>query len=344
MKRILIIIAALALTLCLASCKRPDSGKDAIGTFVPVITESPDGAVTAGPTATPEPDYTDVPVITRSPDGGVTEGPTATPTALPAETAAHTDVPVITQSPDGGVTDGPTATPTARPTDTAAPAATATPAAGTVSPTATPAPGGNSTPYPTAPVPTPDEPNSYIAQYAGETVDCASLGAGDSFFFSLYLVNEHSSLFAGQWLIDYPEQYVSPLTYSATWNGSLVSLINATYDDEEPWSDIPGVVCNPEYEGMSGQNPMGEAGNMYSVAVLYLTSFDYYGVQMAGPIVRIKYQIRAVPPESAMMRDSDGLYLPVPITVLTSTAFKPPMDSVTHGSIAVTDGKLYFKH
>ncbi|MBO4849248.1 MAG: hypothetical protein J5586_08875 [Clostridia bacterium] len=323
---------ALALVLTAAGCKKPD-GKDAsASTPVPIVTASPDGEVTQGPTATPEPVFSDVPVVTRSPDGDVTEGPTATPTAAP------TEIPAETGSQGGEATHAPTNTPTAAPTSAAETPKPATPTPGSADPTGTPAATHQ------APVPTPETPNDHAAVYAGAVVDCSSMHVGDSFYWTLDLVNEGSCLFAGTWLIEHPVAFLTPAAISSTWSGGLLSAINATYEDEAPYSDTAQIAVNLLYEGGTGSDPMGEAGHSYAVAALYITSFDYCGVQMAGSLVRIRYEIAAIPGEADMLHDGNGWYLPVPITVVTSAAMEPPLNAVTHGSITVTDGKLYFKH
>ncbi|MBO6061386.1 MAG: hypothetical protein J6P98_04635, partial [Clostridia bacterium] len=315
MKKILPIIIAIALAaalgLCLSACKKDDPQQQADATDVPVITESPEGDVTAGPTATPEtpentegaePDETDVPVITQSPEGDVTAGPTATPeapaytdvpivTAFPGFTAGptatpeppeYTNVPIVTSAPS--VTAGPTATPSAPeytnvPIVTAAPVITAGPTATpkptpTPKPTATPKPTDAPSPAPgaTPDVPHPAVPNDYSVHYAGQILDCTDLKADDTFYWTFDLASENSCLYAGHWLVDFDERYLEPISCSETWSGGLLSLINATWDDEEAYSDKPLIFYNANYEGMTGQNPYGEAGNHYTVVGLSLTT------------------------------------------------------------------------
>ena len=361
MKRIFAISAALILAaslILLAGCRRNDNGQDAAApTNVPVITQSPDGMVTAGPTATPEatPVPTDVPVITQSPGGEVTAGPTATPAATPAPT----DVPVITQSPGGEVTAGPTATPVATPAPTAVPTnvpvitqspggevtagptatpiATPTPAAPTSAPTSAP------TPTPEPPVPTPDAPNGFSAAYAGAIVDCSSLKVGDRFYWTIDLKNESSSLAAGLWLIDHDERFVKPVGFSYTWEGSLYTQIMDSWDNEEAASDVPDFFINILYAGATGANPYGEAGNYYSIVGMYLTTGSFGGVQASGPMVRFNYEVIAAPSVSDMQHDADGYYIPVGIVVIESTALDGN-EPVTHGSISVEAGRMYFRH
>ncbi|MBO4563478.1 MAG: dockerin type I repeat-containing protein [Clostridia bacterium] len=183
--------------------------------------------------------------------------------------------------------------------------------------------------------------------YTGATVDATGVAVGGTFYWTLS-VSEHSQLFSGHWLIDYPEEYFTPTAQSTTWSGGLTSMINATWDDENAWSDKASFVCNMEYEGGTGTNPVGEAGNMYSTVGMYLTTFDFWGVQMGGPFVRIKYRIDAQPPANLAQHDSAGYYLEIPVTVLESKYFvegsviAPGQDySHDHESIDVINGKVY---
>ena len=360
LKRLIAFSAAIVLAASLiltAGCRKNDSGQDAaVPTNVPVITQSPDGMVTAGPTATPEatavptPVPTDVPIITQSPGGEVTAGPTATPVATPAPTdvptAVPTNVPVITQSPGGEVTAGPTATPVATPAPTAtAGTPTPTPAA-TAQPTANPSAGPTSSPTaaPTAPaVPTPSTPNGYSVTYTGEIVDCSSLKVGDRFTWTLDLASEGSCLAAGLWLTDYDERFVKPVSFSYTWEGSLYSQIDETWNDENPSSDKPEFFINLVYEGATGPNPYGETGNHYSIVGMYLVTGSFGGVQASGPMVRFTFEVILLPTTGNMLHDSDGYYVPVGIVVIESSVLSGN-DAVTHGSITVEPGRMYFKH
>lgn len=191
-------------------------------------------------------------------------------------------------------------------------------------------------------MPTPDTPNSFKVSYAGEESDCTGLNEGDAFFWTLDLTSEHSCLFSGLWLVDFPDGFVTPESANSTWSGGLVAAINATWDDEEPWSDKAQVFWNTDYEGMTGQVPYGIAGNRYTIVGLFLNSFEYGGVQMSGSIIRIKFRVNRLPGVADMQHDSSGYYLPVPVSVVESYAMTED-DAVIHGSITVKPGKLYFR-
>ena len=357
MKRILSLMLCSAVLLSAVSCVKPEGNNEETvnWTDVPVVTQSADESVTAGPTATPEnsskaneeaglteDSATDVPVITQSPDGQVTEGPTATPytaaldSAKPTNTAAGTEsaspaptAAAVTPKP-GEPTNKPTNKPTEKP--------------GTPKPTA--APGNTTSPTQGSQpsVPKPDVPNDFEAVYTGGEVDCSNLKVGDTFLWSFDLSNEKSCLYAGHWLVMYPDEYIEPVACYDARDGSLVAKINETWDDDEPWSDVPRVVYNINYEGMTGNVPYGMAGKHYTVVALFLTSFEYGGVQMSGSIITIKYKVKALPKEKDLNKDSKGSYLPLEITVMESVAMVSATGGVTHGSITVTPGKLYFKH
>lgn len=341
LKRIIAFFAAVLIAasmIGLAACRHGGGDDTPNTTDVPVITQSPDGQVTAGPTATPiaTPVPTNVPVITMSPGGEVTAGPTATPEATPVPT----DVPVITMSPGGEVTAGPTATPVAAPTSSPAVTNTPAPTPAPTAPTPT-APGGTSTPTPA--VPTPSAPNSLAVTYAGENVDCSSLKVGDTFRWCLLLDSENSALAAGLWLVDYDERYVKPIGYSVTWEGGLVYMIEDAWENGDTSSDKPDLFVNMEYEGATGPNPYGESGNMYSIVGLFLTTGGHGGVNMRGPMVRLTFEVIAIPKTVEMQHDAGGYYLPVGIVVIESTALDGS-SPVTHGSITAESGRMYFKH
>lgn len=331
-------ILLIAMAICAAGCKKQSAATDAEAglTDVPVITRSPDGTVTAGPTATPEAtpaEGTDDPGATGGPDETAAPGET-TPPDETAGPGAATPAPGTTTPAPGTATPTPgTATPTP---------GTATPTPGTATPTpgtATPVP-GTATPD----VPHPSEPNSYVASYAGAEVDCTSLKVNDTFYWTLDLVNEHSCLYAALFLVEYNERLLQPIDYSFTWSGGLSAAITAAWDDDEAWSDKPFVYANLVYDGNTGANPYGETGKKYSIVGLSLLSFDYGGIQASGSIVRITYKLLAKPAASDLVHDGKGDYLPLNITVIQSSAMVDKLHSVTHGTITVTGGKLYFKH
>ncbi len=324
-------------------------------------------------------DGTEAPVITASPDGEVTASPTREP-----EDPAATDEAGSTVEPGGtdqagnteqtGTETEPASTGGAQPTDGSHPGDTIAPSVNTPSPSSpvgtalplptggglvTPTPRPGTTPRPTAaPTATPDPYNSptcppindYEAHYAGATVDCTGLKVGDSFYWTFDLVNEHSRLWSGHWLIDYDERYLRVDAYSTSWSGGITYQITQTWDDENPSSDKPAVVCNPEYMGQTGGKPLGVEDNMYANTGMYLTSFQFYGVQAAGSLIRFKFVVKEIPKNSVMKHDSDGYYLEIPILIYESTAtIDNPLasgayTSVDHGIVTCEPGRLYFAH
>ena len=189
----------------------------------------------------------------------------------------------------------------------------------------------------------------YEVTYTGATVDATAKAVGDTFFWT-FAVSEHSYMWSGHWLVDYPEQYVTPAGYSVTWSGGIQYQIGATWDDEEAWSDKPAFVCNMAYEGQTSQNPVGEAGNWYSNCGMYLTSSSFYGVQMGGDCVRISYRIDTLPPVNLIPSDENGSYIEIPIVVLESQYFydmtygedgRASYEYHEHEVINVVPGKVY---
>ncbi len=312
----------------LAGCGNVDKPAEVQPTVSALITASPDGTVTAGPT---------LPAATDSADNTPEGSAPADNTPAGGEHAFNTpnaSEPVTTPSSTGAAgTSAPSAAPTSIPT--------ATPAG--MTPTPVPA----VTPIPTAaPSPTAPHTNSFAAHYEGASVDCSSLSVGDVFFWTFDITNTGSGMYSGHWLLDYPEAFVTPLAYSVGWSGGLIYAIQQTIDDECATSDLPAFVCNMVYEGATGQFPQGEAGNYYHNVGMYLTSFSHMGVQAAGSIIRIKYQIDVIPSRALMQHDSDGYYIELPIVVVESTYMyinsAGQMAGATHGIITATSGKIYF--
>ena len=136
--------------------------------------------------------------------------------------------------------------------------------------------------------------------------------------------------------------------YSTSWSGGLTYLINQTWDNETATSDKPAVVCNPEYMGQTGGKPLGVEGNMYANTGMYLTSFQFYGVQSAGSLIRFKFVVKELPANSVMKHDNGGYYLEIPILIYESTAtidspiYPGAFTSEDHGIVTSTPGKLYF--
>ncbi len=313
------------------------------------------GCSSSNETVDPTDDPTEVSAVTASPDGEVTASPTK-------EASAGTDDPSDPSDPSATQQTG---AETGDPEDTDTPEGSAKPLEtfdGTV-PTSTPSPMGTLNPNlpvfthaptaaPTSAAATPLPNNEFEAHYGGASADCSGLAVGDSFYWTLDLLNEGSRLWSAQWLIDYPESLLEITAYSVTWSEGITAITNASWDDETDWSDKPAFVCNPTYMGNTGGHPKGEAGNMYANVGMYLTSFHHYGVQMSGSMIRLKFTIKAMPSSSQLKHDEGGDYLEIPILVCESTAFiDAPADSAVqpytctpHGTVTCEPGKLYFKH
>ena len=182
--------------------------------------------------------------------------------------------------------------------------------------------------------------------YTGSVVDATALNPGDQFYFYVS-VSEGSSMWSGHWLIDYPEEYVTPTSSSTTWSGGLEYAVQQTYNSGNPTSDKPKFVCELSYEGMTGSNPYGEEGNLYTVVGMYLRTFDYGGLQMGGNFVRIRYRLNSIPDAADLMHDANGYYFEIPRTVRESRYWVPGAEigvgeyNHDHENITVINGKVY---
>lgn len=188
---------------------------------------------------------------------------------------------------------------------------------------------------------------TYEVTYTGATVDATAKEVGQTFFWTAS-ISEHSYLWSGQWLMDYPEEYITCTAYTVTWSGGIQSQIAASWDDEEAWSDKPAFVCNNVYEGQTGGVPIGEAGNLYANVGMYLTSFDFMGVQMGGDFIRLTFKLEQLPPANYIPADENGSYLEIPITVYESQYFyeynpenTPAAVYRPHEVVNVVPGKIY---
>ncbi|MBO4847756.1 MAG: InlB B-repeat-containing protein, partial [Clostridia bacterium] len=205
-----------------------------------------------------------------------------------------------------------------------------------------PAPTEEPTPEPTAePTPEPTAaPSAPAVTYTGETVTDENIAVGDMFFWKIS-VSAASSLYSGNWLIEYDHRFLTCASGSVDWSGSLTTQIYNTWDDEEAYSDKPSFVFNINYEGQTGNNPLGETGKWYNVLGMYITSFQYNGVQMGGDMARFKFQWTAIPGADDLQHDEVGDYLPLPITVLESKYFVTVSTGQPHTDVTVIDGKVY---
>lgn len=180
-------------------------------------------------------------------------------------------------------------------------------------------------------------PRDMSVVYTASTVDASDLGVGDSFY--VYIdISQYSALWSGLWLLDYPEELVTPTAASSTFPGSLANLVQDSWDDDTAYSDKPGVLITPEYSGS-----YGEPGNMYSMTGMYLDSFQYGGVQMGGSFVRFKYRIDRLPTTAEAMHDENGYYIAFPLLVIESTYLVPGTTQtyVPHENVSVVNGKVY---
>ena len=192
-----------------------------------------------------------------------------------------------------------------------------------------------------------EAPRVVAVTYTGDTVDASSLNVGDTFYWT-FSMSENSCMFSGQWLIDYPEEYLTPVSVSTTWSGGLTQLINSSWEEGNADSDKISVSYNKEYQGATGNVPVGEANNMYVRIMLWLTSFSHYGVHMGGKVARIKFRVNALPPVSAAGSDNGGRFINLPIVVLDSyyyiegTVIAPGSTyCLPHESVNIVPGKVY---
>lgn len=177
--------------------------------------------------------------------------------------------------------------------------------------------------------------------YTGETVHAEGLGVGDTFYYTVS-VTENSCLFAGWWLMEYPAEWLTPTAFSSTWSGGIIHQINQTINDDNVTSDMPEFAYRLIYEGMTGNNPKGEAGKWYTNVGMALTTFSHGGLQAGGRMFRIRYRIEKLPPANLAGHDSQGYYISLPITVIESEYWVPGTSQhVEHENITVTDGKVY---
>lgn len=183
--------------------------------------------------------------------------------------------------------------------------------------------------------------------YTGGTTDASNVQVGNTFNWTLS-ISEASSLYSGQWLVDYPEEYLTPTSSKTIWSGSLISITEAAWEEGNSTSDKVSVTCNLTYTGQSGETPVGEAGNMYNNIGMSLTTFQHWGVQLGAPFIRITYRIDQLPPRNMTEYDEGGHYLVMPVIVVSSNYYvegstiAPGNDYCRpHENVTAVNGKVY---
>ncbi len=186
------------------------------------------------------------------------------------------------------------------------------------------------------------------------SVEDGGTGIGANKFFYIGL-SEGSGMYSCQYLIDYPEEFISVTNQSNSWSGGLIAQTLASIDDEEQWSDLFDSVCNVTYWGQTGGKPVGEEGNEYINGGCYLQSFSYEGVQAGGVFHRFTMRLDKTPLQSECMHDENGYYLPIGLLMLEFTYGRldlPGYEGILRASdnyckpeyaewFSSTDGKIY---
>lgn len=182
--------------------------------------------------------------------------------------------------------------------------------------------------------------------YYGATVNANNVNVGGTFNFTLG-VSANSCMWSGHWLIDYPEEYVTPTAYSFTWSGSLLNQIQQTIDNDNQSSDVPAFVC--ALTNAETSDTGAEVDNYYTIIGMYLTSFDFGGMQAGGNFARVTYRLTAIPDSANICHDSAGYYMEFPIIVRESCYWVPGTQIGSNGyyhdheNVQVTNGKVYVK-
>lgn len=151
--------------------------------------------------------------------------------------------------------------------------------------------------------------------YTGETVNAVGISAGGTFDWTLS-VSEASRLFSGHWLVDYPEDLVTPVSASVNFAGSLTNVLNSSNT-----SDRAAFVYNLGYVGQSGSVPCGIEGEHYVNVGMYLTTFTHGGVQPGGAFIKITFRLDRMPTADEVMEDYLGSFFTIPVTVVESNYF-----------------------
>lgn len=159
--------------------------------------------------------------------------------------------------------------------------------------------------------------------YRGEALDVSGFKAGDTFDWSLSLTSENSGLYSGEWLIGYPEQFIKPVGYSVDPEG---------FASFGGGSDTAAFAFNPDY------------GEGLGLLIMYLTSFSNGGLNSSGVMVRITFELIAVPDSGALEKDASGSFLAIPIAVRESRRMLSSSEAVPHQNVQAQGGKLYFGH
>ena len=139
--------------------------------------------------------------------------------------------------------------------------------------------------------------SDYHVTYTGEHLTINDPQVGDPFYW-IMSAEGWSDVFAAWFLIDYDENYLEPYNSNAfnyTWSAGIRAAIVASQNDGTQTSDMFQMGATPAYEGQTGDVPVGEAGNIYLNCGLYLTTFEYGGVQESGNLFRMRCSFARLP-------------------------------------------------
>jgi|GEM_PF-2889296 len=166
-------------------------------------------------------------------------------------------------------------------------------------------------------------------------------------------ISSSSSMYSMHYLIDYPEELISITSASCSWSGSIISSIIETIEDGEQTSDEVRAVCTTNYVGQTGNEPVGEAGNVYINGKCYL-AYGYSslcGLQEGGSFYRFAVRLDDLPTSyyyisNELMQDEyHRYYFPLTIEVLDyQFCFKDSFGNIHvsgYSDVDTTDGKIY---
>ena len=136
----------------------------------------------------------------------------------------------------------------------------------------------------------------YSISFVGDEFAVERPQVGDEFTWKIQFPLEETHMASAAILVDYDENYMTPVSASSYFDGSLMS--NYSNADEQ-LGDEPVVMLsnnsNLAYCGGTGTTPYGESGNWYVIVLASAKGTFNGGIMMSGDLAAITFRWTNVP-------------------------------------------------
>ena len=140
----------------------------------------------------------------------------------------------------------------------------------------------------------PGTPAAVEVTYTGETKSICTPAQDSSFIWNLE-ISENSSTIGAILLVDYDENVLECVDADTETEG----CIDYIYDNEDHVASAqPTVEVRTVYEGQTGENKYGEAGNIYAIVLVYSHGYVNEGIQIGGILAKLNFKWKTAPAAS----------------------------------------------